>query len=101
MTRRSPIAGIRQKYVLDDDDMIALAELAKPRLLTLADQETPQEKSNQFWAILGEKHGFQWDTVIRDPQGADPGYILAVPIGQEHPFQPLAPAKPFEPGNDL
>lgn len=81
MTERSAhpsLQGIRERFVLDDDDLDALAELAKPRLLTLADARTPQELSNEFWAILGEKHGFDWTTVVPDPSTKDKGTILAV-----------------------
>lgn len=72
------LQGIREKFILDDDDLLALAELSKPRLLTLADMRTPQELANEFWSILGQKHGFDYKTVVPDPTTKDKGTILAV-----------------------
>lgn len=72
------LQGIRERFVLDDDDLEALGNLAKPRLLTLADMRTPQELSNEFWSILGQKHGFDYSTVVPDPITTDKGTILAV-----------------------
>lgn len=72
------LQGIREKFVLDDDDLEALQNLAKPRLLTLQDARTPQELSNEFWSILGQKHGFDYLTVVPDPSTKDKGTILAV-----------------------
>lgn len=72
------LQGIREQFILDDDDLLALAELSKPRLLTLADMRTPQELANEFWSILGQKHGFDYQTVVPDPTTKDKGTILAV-----------------------
>lgn len=95
MTSHPSLQGIRARFILDDDDLLALAELAKPRLLLLSDLRTPQDLSNEFWAILGEKHGFDSLTVVPDPTTTDRGTILAVPKAQTAvPIEPEENLKP-------
>jgi hypothetical protein len=36
---------------------------------------TPQERSNKAWKVLGEKYGFDWETVQLDEEP----FILATP----------------------
>lgn len=77
-----PLAKLRkhQRFILDDDDLIMLAEAAKPRLLLLSDQRTPQDISNECWQALALKHEFEWDSVRPSTDTRDKGIIRAIPL---------------------
>lgn len=89
----------RQRFILDDDDLLLLEACAKPRLLTLADQRSPQHASNDAWEALGAKHGFDWATVGPSHDTRDKGVIKAVPLDPNRVEPPL-PAWAIPADND-
>lgn len=45
----------------------------------------PQERANAFWKLLGEKHGFVWDSA--EPiSGKDHTFFMATPTKVEEPM---------------
>lgn len=68
-----------RRFVLTDDEVWAIHEASKPRLLTLEDQRTNADIANEAWQSVARKHGFVWDSVIPDPATRDKGTILAKP----------------------
>lgn len=73
------------RFILTDADVIRLAAVAKPRLLSLDDQRSPHDMANAEWKIIGERLGFDWTTVIKDPKSRDAGTILAQPLPPKEP----------------
>lgn len=68
------------RFILTNADVLRIAAVAKPRLLSLDDTRSPQDMANAEWEIIGERMGFDWTTVVRDPRSTDAGTILAVPL---------------------
>ena len=68
-------------FVMTDQELIALGELAKPKILTKESPMTPQELSNEFWLLLSRKYGFDVSTVEPSPLTKDKRVFLAVPQG--------------------
>lgn len=79
----------RQRFILDNDDLELLAESAKPRLLTMEDQRSPQEISNEAWQLVAAKHEFVWDSVRPSADTLDRGIIQAIPLNRERVQPPL------------
>lgn len=77
-----PLAKLRrhQRFILDDEDALFIAEQSKPRLLLLNDQRTPQDLANEAWQLIADKHGFEWDSVRPSTDTLDKGIIRAIPL---------------------
>lgn len=75
-----PLPTDLRRFVLTDDDLLTIAAASKPRLLSLEDQRSPQMMANRAWKRVGDRLGFDWNTVQPDPTTKDRGTILAVPL---------------------
>lgn len=64
---------------------MAISRASMPRLLTMADQRSPQEMANIEWARVGVKYGFDPLSVQPDPSTKDRGTFLAQPVKPPQP----------------
>lgn len=96
-----PLAKLKRhrRFILDDDDVLLLAGAARPRVLTMEDQRTPQHVVNDAWQLLGMKHGFEWDSVRPSTDTRDKGIIKAIPLDPDY-TEPELPAWAIPQDND-
>jgi hypothetical protein len=70
-----------KEFTLTPEDLASLYEACKPvpyMVFNGIEPTSPQENANRAWQSLGEKYGFQWDTV--QPCGKGDATFLAEPI---------------------
>lgn len=93
-----PLANLRrrQRFILSDEDLYLLADAAKPRLLVLNDQRTPQDMTNEAWQLIAMMHEFEWDSVRPSTDTLDRGIIQAIPLDPER-VEPKLPVSAMLP----
>lgn len=72
-------------YEMTEDDLKTLLDACKPTPAIMIggySPATPQENANSAWANLGEKMGFDWNTV-QPIQGKGTRFFSAVPTEPE------------------
>ncbi len=75
---------MKQEFEMTEEDLEVILDACKPVPWFAPGgywPKTPQENANAAWALLGEKMGFDYDTVEPIP-GKSQNFFLAVPLIQ-------------------
>lgn len=74
---------MKKEYKLSDDEFAEIKAISQQREPVMKfgnywSGDGPQERANAFWKLLGDTHGFIWDT-CEPVEGKDYTYFKAIP----------------------